>query len=141
MSSLSEGGVAISQSPPNLNAVKNPVSPSLEWDKSLTRGSSDSSVVECRQLSKRSKQRAAIKREQRNKLKLYCRLCSSNTRRSVKMSDNITTLGVLAHRGHDFCPYAAVAKYPYKYIDKGYMQTVSANFFAGGLLRARGWSL
>ena len=57
------------------------------------------------------------------------------------MIDNSTHLGALAHQGHDFCPYAAVAKYPYKYITKAYMQTVSANFFAGGLLRARGWNL
>jgi organic hydroperoxide reductase OsmC/OhrA len=58
-----------------------------------------------------------------------------------KMKDNLAEIGALAHHGHDFCPYAAVAKFPYKYISRNLMQPVSDNFFANGLLRERGWTL
>lgn len=60
---------------------------------------------------------------------------------SINMEDNIAELGVLAKVGHDFCPYAAVARFPYKYIDKAHLQPVSEVHFAGGQFRARGWTL
>ena len=59
----------------------------------------------------------------------------------TRMNDNSSMLGALARQGHDFCPYAALAKFPYKYIDRAFLQPVSANFFAAGLFRARGWTL
>ena len=64
-----------------------------------------------------------------------------NPQYPINMEDNIDKLGVLAKVGHDFCPYAAVAKFPYKYIDKAHMQPVSDVYFAGGQFRARGWTL
>ena len=59
----------------------------------------------------------------------------------INMEDNVAELGALANTGHDFCPYAAVAKFPYKYIDKAHLQPVSEVHFAGGQFRARGWTL
>ena len=57
------------------------------------------------------------------------------------MADRTSQLGALAPRGQGFCPYASVAKFPYKYIDRPLMQPVSDNFFANGLFRERGWTL
>ena len=69
-------------------------------------------------------------------------LPSMNTARQQNdMTDNTPELGALANRGHDFCPYSSVAKFPYKYIDRSLMQPVSDNFFANGLFRERGWTL
>ena len=58
-----------------------------------------------------------------------------------KMYDNSTVLGALAGPEHDFCPYAAVAKYPYKYLHPKWAEEVSQVFFAHGLLQARGWTM
>ena len=57
------------------------------------------------------------------------------------MKDNIAEVGELSEVGHKFCPYAAVAKFPYKYIDKAHLQPVSEVYFASGQFRARGWTL
>ena len=60
---------------------------------------------------------------------------------SINMEDNVVKLGDLAKVGQKFCPYAAVAKFPYKYMGKAHMQTASELYFAGGQFRARGWTL
>ena len=57
------------------------------------------------------------------------------------MKDNIAEVGELTEVGQNFCPYAAVARFPYKYIDKAHLQPVSEVYFADGQFRARGWTL
>ena len=57
------------------------------------------------------------------------------------MKDNVDQLDELALPGQEFCPYAAVAKFPYKYIAKEHLQPVSEVYFAAGQFRARGWTL
>ena len=50
-------------------------------------------------------------------------------------------LGELASREYEFCPVQAVAKYPYRYLNKADSEVVSNAFFAAGQFRARGWNL
>ena len=59
----------------------------------------------------------------------------------MKMYENAPVHGALARPEHDFCPYSAVAKYPYKYLNYKWAEMVSQAFFAGGQLQARGWTM
>lgn len=74
----------------------------------LEQGASD--TTEPPTPSKVSKRRAAAKKALKSKLDLAYRLRPRTSDRPSKMTDNTTELGALAHRGHNFCPYAAVAK-------------------------------
>ena len=121
----------------------------VDWDKNLmgTRGSSSSTDIEPQRPStapKRRRGKPKKKRKTKSKLPFLVNplLFSNNTtRRPNRMTDNTAQLGAQALRGHEFCPYAAAAKFPYKYIDRSLMQPVSDNFFANGLFRERGWTL
>lgn len=50
-------------------------------------------------------------------------------------------VGQLASFGVGFCPYAAVTKWPYRYLHGQVSQDVSEAFFAHGAFRERGWSM
>lgn len=58
---------------------------------------------------------------------------------SVTMSDKV--LGQMAPRQQLFCLFQAVSKYPYRYVKRSESDAVSKTYFAGGKLRARGWSM
>ena len=87
-----------------------------------------------------SQQRGNRKGKGKNRIHIVPTI-TYNPLHPINMEDNTAKLGVLAKIGHDFCPYAAVAKFPYKYIDKAHLQSVSEVHFAGGQFRARGWTL
>ncbi|KAL8796896.1 MAG: hypothetical protein Q9195_000979 [Heterodermia aff. obscurata] len=87
-----------------------------------------------------SRQRRNKRGKGENKNQILSKI-TDDPQHPTDMEDNIANLGVLANVGHDFCPYAAVAKLPYKYIDKANLQPVSDAYFAGGQFRARGWTL
>ena len=59
----------------------------------------------------------------------------------TKMDENAAVPGTLARREYDFCPYGAVSKYPYKYLNYKWAELVSQAFFAYGQLQARGWTM
>ncbi|KAG8534145.1 uncharacterized protein KY384_000989 [Bacidia gigantensis] len=49
--------------------------------------------------------------------------------------------GQLAQRKDQFCPYAAVTKWPYQHLRAEEMKMVSEKYFAWGAFRERGWNL
>lgn len=57
----------------------------------------------------------------------------------INMLDRV--LGRLAPKEQLFCPFAAVSKYPYRYVQGHDSEAVSKAYFAGGKFKARGWSL
>ena len=113
-------------------------------DRHLTQDTSSNSNSDCDNLvpsrTPASRKRRSKRRKGKNKHHFLSTITSS-PQCSINMEDNLAELGVLAKVGHDFCPYAAVAKFPYKYIDKAHLQPVSEVHFAGGQFRARGWTL
>lgn len=88
-----------------------------------------------------SRRRRKKKRKGKKKQLIDSTIINYNPHYPAKMKDKSAEIGELAEVGHNFCPYAAVAKFPYKYIDKAHLQPVSEVHFAGGQFRARGWTL
>lgn len=50
-------------------------------------------------------------------------------------------IGEAAPLGTNFCPILAIAKFPYKYMDKGHSETVADRFFNAGQFWERNWNL
>ena len=50
-------------------------------------------------------------------------------------------VGQLAGEQERFCPFAAVNKYPYKYLHGDDSDKVAKKYFAVGQFRKRGWTM
>ena len=50
-------------------------------------------------------------------------------------------VGQLASHEERFCPYAALSKWPYRYLYGDAREKVSERFFAHGAFRDRGWTM
>lgn len=49
--------------------------------------------------------------------------------------------GQLGEKHTSFCPILALAKYPYKFVDKKHSQRIASTFFDGGKFWNRSWDL
>lgn len=59
----------------------------------------------------------------------------------IKMYGETFRPGALARPEHEFCPYSAIAKYPYKHLNYRWGEMVSQAFFAHGQFQAWGWTM